>query len=273
MQPTGDWLNQPGGLAERLYAMRKAAGLTGEAMAAALNWQKSKISKLENGRQMPSAGDLRAWADLCGQPEMLSELLDLLSAAQVIHRQHRRRGHAALQQDVDALVRRAKRIRNFEVALIPGLLQTAGYARCRALEVAHLNGTGEDGIDTVVAGWMKRQEVLYEPGRTFEFILTEAALRFRLAPADAMAGQLDRLANLSELGNITLAVIPFAAELPVTPLHGFMLADDVAYIETFASDQVLSPGESAEYGPIADALLAEAVGGDEARRLIAQAAR
>ena len=49
--------------------------------------------------------------------------------AQAVHRQWRhklRGGHAALQAEFDTLVRGATRIRNFEVMLIPGLLQTAG---------------------------------------------------------------------------------------------------------------------------------------------------
>src|SRR6266704_656331 len=64
LQPTGEWLNQPGGLAERLQRMRKAAGLTGDQLAARLGWKsRSKIPKLENGRQMPTEDEIRAWAD------------------------------------------------------------------------------------------------------------------------------------------------------------------------------------------------------------------
>lgn len=272
MQPTGEFLSQPGGLAERLFVMRKTAGLTGARMAADLGWPRSKVSKLETGRQMPKPDDIRKWAAECGQPGAVPDLLDLLATAQAVHRQHKNRGHAALQEDVDKLVRRAKRIRGFEVALIPGLLQTPDYARCRADEIARLSGKPEDDVEDTVATWMRRQEVLYDSAREFEFILTEAALWFHLAPAAAMAAQVDRLLSLFGLRNITLAIIPFGTELPVTPLHGFLMADDVTYLETYASDITLRGEESAPYGPIADALMAEAVTGDEARQLLVSAA-
>jgi transcriptional regulator with XRE-family HTH domain len=78
MQPTGEWLNQPGGLAERLTLMRKTAGLTQETLAGRLSWPRSKVVKLENGRQMPSPADLREWADACGQPGTVRTSWDCL---------------------------------------------------------------------------------------------------------------------------------------------------------------------------------------------------
>ena len=275
MQPTGEWLNQPGGLAERLQRLRKAAGLTGERMAEQLGWPRSKVSKLENGRQMPTDADITEWAAACGQPGVAAELLDLLSEAQSVHRQYRhrlRRGHAAMQEDLDEMVRQAKRVRNVEVMVIPGLLQTAGYARHRMLEAVRVYGAEEGGVEAAVAARMRRQEVLYDAGRQFEFVITEAALRFLLCPPDVMAGQLDRLMGLSGLGNITLGVIPMGTELPVAPMHGFLIVDDMTYVETHGGEDHLRGAESVAYEQIADGLMAEAVTGDEARRLITAAA-
>ena len=45
MQPTGETLNEPGGLAERLKRLRKVAGLTGVQLAAQLGWPRSKVLK------------------------------------------------------------------------------------------------------------------------------------------------------------------------------------------------------------------------------------
>jgi transcriptional regulator with XRE-family HTH domain len=275
LQPTGEWLNQPGGLAERLQRMRKAAGLTGEVMAEQLGWPRTKISKLENGRQMPAEADITAWAQACGQAEAIPELLEQLGEAQSVHRQYRhrmRRGHASIQDDLAEIVKLARRIRNVEVTVIPGLLQTPGYARYRALEAVRVHGFAEDGVEPAVAARMRRQEILYEPGREFEFIITEAALRLRLCPPQVMLGQLDRLAGLSGLAGISLGIIPFDAELPVAPMLGFMMLDDVAYVETHTSEDLLAGPEAAQYQAIADGLAAEAVAGDDARRLLASAA-
>ena len=224
---------------------------------------------------MPTDADIRAWAEACGRPDVIPELLDALSDAQAVHRQWRhqlRAGHAALQAEFDALVRGAKRVRNFEVFLIPGLLQTPDYARYRALEAVRLHGTSAEGVDATVAERMHRQEVLYDTGKTFEFVVTEAAFRLLLCPRPVMLAQLDRLLVVSTLGNVTLGIIPAGTELPVAPMVGFLTVDDMTVVETFTSADTIPGRESATYERIFDELMAEAVTGDEARRLIAAAA-
>lgn len=278
MRPTGEWLNQPGGLAERLTRIRKAAGLTGEQMAASLGWQRTKISKLENGRQMPTPADITDWARVTGlADEATAGLLAMLEDAQAVHRQWRHRlrgGHAALQAEFDALVRGASRIRNFEIMLIPGLLQTPDYARALLQESGRLHGLEPSGVEETVTARMRRQEVLYDSGRSFEFVITEAALgSFRPCAPEVMAGQLDRLASVPGLANVTLGIIPAHTQLALAPIVGFLMADDVTIVETYTDSGTLTGEESARHGEIMDALLAEAVTGDEARRLIVQAAR
>lgn len=275
MRPTEEWLARPGGLAERLQRMRKAAGLTGERLAQQLGWPRSKVPKLENGRQMPSEQDIEAWARACGQPDEAPELLDMLSEAQAVHRQYRhqlRRGHAAIQDEYVRLLREAKRVRSFEVTLIPGMLQTADYARYRMLEAVRFYGFAEDGVEAAIAARMRHQDTLYDSGRQFEFIITEAALRFRLCPPKVMLAQIDRLVNLAALDHITLGIIPLDTELPVAPMHGFLIADDTTYVETHASLVDMHGSESAAYDRVADGLMAEAVTGEGARAILADAA-
>lgn len=255
--------------------LRKAAGLTGDRLAQLLGWPRSKVPKIENGRQMPTDADIRAWADACGRPDEIPGLLDLLSDAQAVHRQWRhqlRSGHATLQAEFDALVRQAKRVRNFEVMLVPGLLQIPDYARYRALEAVRLHGAPEERVEETVAARMHRQEVLYDTSKTFQFILTEAALRYLLCPPRVMYAQLERLSTVSEFGNVTLGIIPPGAELSIAPMVGFLMADAITVVESFTSQDILRGDESAKYGEIADGLIAEAVTGDDARRLVMSAA-
>jgi len=275
LQPTGEFLNQPGGLAERLVRMRKAAGLTGDQLATRLEWARSKVVKLENGRQMPTDADIRAWAEACGHAEAVRELLDLLSDAQAVHRQWRhqlRKGHAALQDEFDVFVRQGTRIRGFEIVYIPGLLQTPEYARYRILEAVRRHGTSEAEVGNTVAARMRRQEVLFDTSKTFEFVITDAAFRLLACPPLVLAAQLDRLLISSTFGNLTLGVIPAGVELRVVPVTGFLNVDDSTVVETFTSSETLRDQESAAYGQIFDDLMAEAVTGDEARRLITAAA-
>ena len=84
---------------------------------------RSKISKIENGRQMPSAEDIRTWAAECGHPAAADDLLDMLADVQAVHRRWRtrlRRGHAAVQEDLDRRTGEAKRIRSAQVLIMPG---------------------------------------------------------------------------------------------------------------------------------------------------------
>ena len=275
MRPTGEWLNQPGGLSETLTRLRKSAGLTGDRLAAMLEWPRSKVPKLENGRQMPTEADLRAWAEATGHPEAVPELLDLLDEAQSVHRQWRHRlrgGHAALQAEFDAIVRAGKRIRNFEVMFVPGLLQTAEYARCRALEAVRVKGAAADGVEAAVTARMRRQDVLYDAGKTFEFVVTETAFRLLPCSRPVMLAQLDRLMTASTLANVTLGIIPFDTELNVAPEVGFLTVDDRTIVEIPSGYDETVGRESAEYDRIFDLLMAEALTGEEARRLIATAA-
>lgn len=275
MPPTEEWLNKPGGLAERLMRTRRTAGLTGDQLATRLGWTRSRVPKLENGRQMPTEADIIAWTGACGQADAAEELLRMLSEAQAVHREWRHRlrsGHAAVQAEFDTLARGASRIRSFQIMLIPGLLQTPDYARYRALEAVRLHGTDPERVEETVLARMRRQEVLYDTGKTFEFIITEAALRYLLCPPQVMRGQLDRLLGVPGLSHVTFGIIPPARELPIAPMAGFLIADDVTIVETFTSEVTLRGEESAKYGEIADGLMNEAVTGDEARHLITAAA-
>ena len=274
MPYTSEQLSQPGGIAERLYRLRKDAGLTGVDMARHLGWPRSKISKIENGRQMPATADIRAWASECGHPDAADELLDLLADVQETHRQWRRelrKGHAAIQTDVDQRTRQATRIRNAEVAIIPGLLQTGAYARSLSTEIAGVYGIGEEGVEASVAARMQRQEILYDSEKEFEFVITEAALRVMPCPPQVMLGQLDRLLGLG-LDNVTLGIIPMGVQLSMTPVHGFLILDGVTIVETYSSETKIQGDESAAYGKIFDRLMAEAVTGENARQLIVASA-
>jgi transcriptional regulator with XRE-family HTH domain len=267
-----EWLARPGGLADRLVAMRKAAGLTGDQLATSLGWVRSKVSKLENGRQAPSEQDLADWVRACGGDETVHrQLLDELASGRAAHRLWRhelRRGQAELQGDLDDLVRRATRIRNFEITLIPGLIQTAGYARHRVLENIRVYGADEHEVDAAVAARMRRQDVLHDGSKTFEFLLHEAALRVRFCPSEVMLGQLDRLLSLAGMPNLTIGIVPFDAEPSIAPLNGFLMLDDVTFVETFASEIQVHGDESAAYDRIAGFLRDAAVTGEPARQLI-----
>lgn len=137
------------------------------------------------------------------------------------------------------------------------------------MQIAPAYGTQD--VEEAVAARMRRQEILYDTSKTFEFVITEAALRMLVVPAQVMLGQLDRLLGMG-ISNVTLGIIPMGVELDMAPVHGFLMLDDATIVETYDEESEAGEEESAAYGRIFDRLMAEAVTGDEARQLITSAA-
>jgi transcriptional regulator with XRE-family HTH domain len=283
MSTMDEWLSGPDSLATRLRRLREQAGLTGAALAERLNtdggttWTQPRISKIENGRQSPLPDDVRAWAQACGAEETtVADLLEALERSQVLHRTWRQQikagNQADVQRDYDAMLRRATRIRNAEVTTIPGLLQTPQYARHQALQAVRFHGADEANVDATVEARMRRQDILYDAGKRFEFVITEACLRLLWCPPDAMAAQLDRLMTLTfNRPGLWFGIIPHGRHLPVVAQNRFLVLDDLVIVEDHA-DEVTYRGERAAlYDKVMDELRGEAVTEDEARRLIVAA--
>jgi transcriptional regulator with XRE-family HTH domain len=270
-----EWLIRPGGLAIRLRALREQTGMSGKDFAGRLGWDPTRLSKLERGRQMPTAADLRAWVDLAGEPGALDELLGMLSNArsqQFTFQSRMRYGQSPVQKTYNELVRGATLIRYFEVAYVPGLLQVPDYMRRVFAEQVDLHNLEVDDVDQAIADRLERQQHLYDRSKSFEFILTEAVLRWRLCPTAVMQAQLDRLQTAVGLPNVRFGVLPFGATLGTTPQNKFEAYDDIVLVEMFRGECAYDGEDAAFYGKVMDRLWTEAAEGDEARRLIIRAA-
>lgn len=262
-------------LGDRLREVRRDARLTGRQLAAEHGWHPSKISKIEGGKQTPSDTDIEAWVRACGHPELAGELiasLRTLEGQYVEFRRMFRTGQRATQEALAEIERESQSIRNFESVFVPGLLQTPEYARYRLAESLEEIGAADD-VDEAVAARMQRQQVLYRPGRRFQFVITEAVLRYRLCPPEVLAGQLDRLVALSTLTTIRFGVIPFERTLTVAPVHGFHVYDDrVVQVEHLTAELKLTqPSEIAAYVTFFDRLANVACYGADARAVIVRA--
>ncbi len=276
MNPTEDWLTRADGLAERLRALRTRAGLSGKALAEATGWPASKVSRLEHGRQMPTPADLHEWVRACAaDAEAADALVELHQEAQTVHNSWRRRmrgGQVAVQSGYNRLVRDSTLHRNFATAVIPGLLQTPDYARHILAEVADFQGLDPHDAAEAAATRMQRQQALYDPAKRFEFLLAEPALRWLVATAEVMRGQLDRLQTVIRAPNIRFGILPLGVPLTVTPENSFCLFDDIAIVESFIGETIYRGDEAAAYARVMDRLWADAVEGDAARHLIIRAA-
>ncbi|MFB7588478.1 helix-turn-helix domain-containing protein [Streptomyces sp. NPDC056169] len=202
--------------------------LTGTALAQQLGWPRSKISKLENGRQTATPEDLRAWAEATGLPEACEELENRLRGFESHIRSWRRQlaaGHRPVQENWSAEVSRSTVIHAWEQAVVPGMLQTAEYARHVFTRSAELQNSPRD-TESAVRARVKGQDWLYESGRKFRALVWEAALHARICPPSVLAAQLDRLTGVIGMDTVELGIIPLGAPLKIPTANGFWVLDE-----------------------------------------------
>lgn len=238
------------------------------------------MSKLETGKQLPTEADIRAWVTAAGAGESIAaELLGLLAAARIEYVTHRdeSRLEGGLTKVADAqaaLEAAAMHIAEWQPAMVPGLVQTAGYARelFERPERSTLTDPGDADPDAMATARVRRQDVLYQPGRRIELIIGEAALRSTPGTIGTLLGQLDRLVSVIDLPTVELGILPFPV-MPVMPLSSFYMHDDVVYIETLTAEQQLSePEEVAVYVKAFSMLREAALIGPDAVALIQRVA-
>ena len=227
-------------LGRELRQVRTLAGLSGQQLGQQLGISQKTVSRIEHGESVPSLPQVTAWARATKAPADRRALLADLAAAAVnevsAFRDKLAGGLAAVQQSVQEIEATAQTVRNFQPGIVPGLLQTAEYAR-RVLTLADLNGDGDAQAAAVVR--LERQQVLYQPGRQFEFLMTEAALRWRPGPLPVLSAQLAHIATTATLESVSLGVIPASAEMHAITRCGFILYEDrgedevpVVFVET-----------------------------------------
>jgi transcriptional regulator with XRE-family HTH domain len=264
-------------LGRALRDLRTAAGLTGIELAERLGVGQSTVSRFELGQQLPSQAEVDRWAEAtgAGRPR-LRALHELREAAATEATAWRRRARdlVALQDETGELEASARTIQAFQPAIIPGLCQTPAYAQAiRELRWPD----GHPDLAKAVAAQMRRQEILFEPGRRFEFVIGEPALRWRLGPPPMMLAQLDRLAQVATMPNVTASVLPLDVEVHVWHTHGFVIfdreADPVVHLETLAGGiNLFDPDDRYGYAKVFERLRDASVTGPELGRLLARTA-
>lgn len=186
-------------LGERLRRGRVAAGFTSQdALAARLGFDRTVIAKAETGERPPTADVLAKWAEACGlDTELFSDLTELA-----------RSGDGPVPtwfEDWLEAEREAVTLRLWSPLLVPGLLQTAAYAR--ALFVAA--GFDCDTSDGLVSARMGRQAILDRPGAPHVVVvLDESVLHRLIGSPGVMADAMVTVGELSERPNFSVQVLP-----------------------------------------------------------------
>jgi transcriptional regulator with XRE-family HTH domain len=241
-------------LGSELRQARRLSGLSGAELGDRLGVSQKTVSRWERGEAVPSAPQVTAWARVtkasADRRAVLLALLDSAVTEVTTYRDRLARGLAAVQDSIREREESSRAVRNFQPGIIPGLLQTAEYAR-RILTFANING--EDDLGPAIAARLARQPILHESGRAFEFLMTEAALRYRPGSREMLTAQLDHLAAVVTLPAISFGVIPADAEMHEIIDSAFILYEDRDDdLEPFAA--VEAPhGEVIVHGPAVQA--------------------
>ena len=200
-------------LAAELRRLREAADLTCDEVAARLDCSASKISRIETGRVSVSPRDVRDMLAIYGVTGDQRDSLVQLA------RESRQKGwwqgyadsvepHLATYLGMES---EAAQIRQYNVARIPPLLQTKGYAS--AVISAGRAGAGRypGTPDRMVEMLMEHQRLAAASPPRMWVVLDEAALRRQVGGRDVMREQIEHLIELSSLPTMFIQFIPFSS--------------------------------------------------------------
>ncbi|MFD0208164.1 helix-turn-helix domain-containing protein [Streptomyces hirsutus] len=195
--------------AEELRTLRAASGTSLRALGERLGWDWSLFGKMEKGETLGSPEVVQALDTHYGTPGLLLALWELAAGDHTQFRERYRR-YMALEAEAVSLW-------HFAVSVLPGLLQTPGYAR----EVLAAGGLKGKELDQQADARMGRRELLDgEKAPPFRTILSEAVLRTPLRDVGEWRGQLEYLADVAERPNVTVHVL-----LQSAGVHGLLSAD------------------------------------------------
>ncbi len=195
-------------LGVELRRLRKEAGLTSYQLGQQVGRGHAHISRWENGKLTPSEEDVAALLSALGVTgDERGSLLELARQAGDPH--WLSPGVEQQRAVLTEYERSSTQVTDVEPLLLPGLLQTADYARCVMLGA----GSSRGEADARVMFRLGRREILTRrkyPVWLHAFV-GEAALRYPPCEVDVMQEQLWELLAWNELENITVQVVPFGA--------------------------------------------------------------
>jgi transcriptional regulator with XRE-family HTH domain len=188
-------------LGDELRRARVAAGFSSqESLAAKLGFDRTVVAKAETGERPPTVDVLAAWCTACHLDDELFRRLGVLA----------RRADGPVPtwfEDWLQAEGEAQSLRMWSPMLIPGLLQTAEYAR--ALFLAAQNDTSDEAIDALVAARLERQVILDRPDPPdVVTVLDEAVLHRLIGSPQVMHDALIHVAELSRRPYLVVQVVP-----------------------------------------------------------------
>ncbi|SEC87721.1 Helix-turn-helix domain-containing protein [Streptomyces misionensis] len=251
---------------EELRLRRIAAGLTQEQLSEIIVCSPTLISHYESGRRLPKPDDARRIDLALGTDGFFERWLEDLESKYNDY-------FAAVAE----LEQQATTIKQFGLALVPGVLQTEGYAT--AVFRAYWPNYTTEELEEFLVNRMKRRRMFEGPEQPVVWtLLDESVLRHRVGGPEVMAEQLHKIADMAEAGRLRLHVLPHrvgAHALLQSPLVLMSFKDSapVAYVEGFRTGHLMDDPSLVRASRTAYALaLSDALSQQESHALVRAAA-
>lgn len=246
-------------VAVQLRLLRLNHGWTCQQVGDVARASRSHVSNWEAGRRRPTQANLAPLDEAWDTANLLTSLAE-----------HAKDGHD--RPRVGAFLgyeRTATSIRNYSSDVIPGLLQTEGYARA-----LFRRGGVVDDVERAVSERMGRQQRLYDSNPPHLWVvLAQPVLWWQVgAGAGVMGEQIEHLLQVAELNHVSLRIYPVSAGWPgVSGSLVLMTSRDteVAYLESGRMGRLVErPPEIHELSVSYDRIGALALPEDQSRMLI-----
>jgi len=234
-------------LAAELRGIREGKGKSGDAVAAALKWSPSKISRYERARTGLRPREVERLLDyyqITGSRRQ--QLLTLAAdAAQKGWWEEYSDSLSEGYQQFIGFEHEATTMAIWHVDVVTGLLQTEDYARAIIKGYSRVEPMAPRMVERMVQVRMHRQQILNRDNLQLSVVLDESVLRRRIGDDAVMYAQFQRLAAEADRPNLTLRILPLGATHTVFGesfvIFGFGAADSDQMLQDIVStEQLLS---------------------------------
>jgi transcriptional regulator with XRE-family HTH domain len=198
-------------LAAELREIRESKGESGDAVAKALHWSPSKISRYERAKTGLPPGEVERLLDYYGITGSRRDVLLSLArdASQKGWWEDYGDSLSPDYQQFIGLEDEASAIAVWQFDVVPGLLQSEAYARSIISTYSQIEPVTPGMIDRLVKVRMRRQHIVNrESGLDLSVVIDESVLQRRVGDDRVMYEQLQRLVRDAERPNVTVQVLP-----------------------------------------------------------------
>lgn len=232
---------------DEMRAMREARGWSQAELGLQTSYSESLIAMVETYQRAPTQGLASALDRAFGTPGFTEATSDGPGSPGTFGRLWQKLRSVSFPEAFRPFAEReaeAGVLRTFEHSFVPGLLQTADYARA---VIATKPGATEAEVEADVADRVGRQWILTrtDPPPPLLWVLIDEGVLYRtVAPAPVMDEQLGHLLDLSRLPNVTIQVVPYSAGGHTGLLGGFIVCDlpgpkSIAFVDDVLGGRVI----------------------------------